>query len=210
MKKTILIILILFYLGCTNDHKDPITQVSNSDSLSRLDYNSDFDKYINQLYIDNNEPSLTNYNRDCFRMFIWRFRKPVVTIVRIEKDSNDIINLIAKEIIVGTMEYNSKTDTLVNVVHKEISLSSWDSIIELSNQAYFWLMEEEEYPPNTSQDGSTWLIEGSRIPNVATKPFEPFCKYKAIYRRCPYKGSYYSLGEKIVVLSGLIKKEDLY
>jgi hypothetical protein len=210
MNKTILIILLSFYLGCTNDHKDPGSKAEFQDSLSRLNYASDFDQYIKKLYNDNNEPSLVNYNKDCFRIFIWRFNKPFVTVVRIEKDSNDKINLTAKEIISPSRVYNSKTDTLVNLIHKEISLSSWDSIIELSNQAYFWLMEEKEYPPNTSSDGSTWLIEGSRIPNTETKPFEPFCKYKAIYRRCPYKGSYYSLGEKIIVLSGLIKKEDLH
>lgn len=198
---------LTFILSCNDTGSK---EIKNNSTINVSEDSIKFKKFINHLYSQNSEDSLINYGGDCFRMFLWRFPKPNVTIIRIEKDSLNSIKLIAKEIASPSFNYDPRNDTLVNSIEVKIKPSEWDSLIELANQSYLWSMYENEYPPVSGSHGSLWYIEATRKPTVESNPFMPFNTYTSVKRHTPHKGSFYNLGKKMILLTGLINEEDIY
>src|SRR6187431_2617773 len=148
MRTSILIIFTITLLfSCNHDQNKTSSQIIPKDSLGTEDPGDQlkdslpFKSFPDELYSNIGEMSLRDYDKDCYRIFLWQFRAPNYRIIRIERDSLKNVELIAKE-ITYSYKYNPQTDTVVHSIKLKLSKEHWDTLTNLANQSYFWSMEE--------------------------------------------------------------------
>jgi hypothetical protein len=134
--------------------------------------------------------------------FIPTFHNPIR--IRIEKRKDDCF-LVAKQLN-GQGGYDA--GKLKEEKRRRISLKDWNQLVDLLNQANFWVMpfEDKRQEPDEKGsikiclDGSEWTLEGVKTG-----------KYHAVSRYCPELKSFEAIGLFLAKLSELgVKERDLY
>lgn len=214
-KYLILLLYLFIFVSCNkNEVKTPssIVKLSHKDSLAFVKLH--YDSIIQQVHYSTmknlGEPDFRILNKNSYRLILWQAFDTCSVLFRIEKDSLDTINMTVKYFKYKEIADHGR-DTLIKQIDTRLSLIEWNLISEKANESYLWSMEFDDNPNrNGFTDGSSWIIEGKRIPNDYEVNNLVFKDYTILYRRCPYKGSLFDFGSTLVKFSKSFSPEKIY
>lgn len=178
MKKTIILIMILFFavLSCQkkecNCEINPQIVIENdsiiNEVLSRkfMDYDgkpfvvdsskNHFEAYWNKY----NEPILHTRNDESYRLSIVVLLYDYFKLYRTES-KKEKYSLYIKEFAVGTtVGTMGRKDSLVTSIEKELTIAEWSKIQNAFEKNCFWNMPTDIKEDDGYLDGSGWLLEG--------------------------------------------------
>jgi len=181
-----------------------LPEMSFSQELSSAEKFRTTKEFLSVLSVFKESPIIAtpNQNVEIYRIFIApTFYHPLF--IRVEKNGNDYF-LIAKRLS-GQGGYS--WGTLKKEKKRRLSESEWKTLLNLINEASFWVLpiEEKESGPNEKGeeticlDSTSWTLEGMNAG-----------KYHVVYRYCPELKGVKTVGLYMVKLTKWgIKESDL-